>query len=282
MEIIWFSVFLSGELLLTVVTVTTQIIEPQKQLSDLVETRTEELIESRKEIEFYLNIWGHKIGNLLQSMVLYLEMFSSGEKTADELANLSMTALDIGGQANQINRQVAALIKLKAHKDYELSSVNLNDMIVTTLGIVESTYGASCVEEPPGLFTDTIYVWGDEFIELALENLFSFIYKQHPEAKIRLRTDTDNDSVSIMILFAGPRLPKDVEDSLFSLLQPHRTTLSLDLFTVKILMQRFEGLFLYDRFDKSNENQFTLKFKRVEPEESEPILHTEFTETSDH
>jgi hypothetical protein len=282
MEIIWFSVFLSGELLLTIVTVTTQIIEPQKELSNLVETRTDELIESKKEIEFYLNIWGHKIGNLLQSMVLYLEMFSSGEKSTDELTNLSITALDIGNEANQINRQVAALIKLKAREDYELSSVNLNEMITTTLGIVESTYGSHCVQEPSGLFTDTMNVRGDEFIELALENLFAFICKQYPETKIRLTTKVDDESVSLMILYTGPRIPKDVEDSLFSLLQPARTTLSLDLFTVKILMQRFEGFFLYDWLDKSDENQFTLKFKRVEIERAEPILHSEFSETPDH
>ena len=44
----------------------------------------------------------------------------------------------------------------------------------------------------------------------------------------------------------------------------------------------FSGFFHYNWLEDSNENQFTLKFKRVESEEIEPILHTEITETSDY
>jgi len=80
LELVWFSAFISGELLLVSASFASEIVEPHKALTALVDLRTKQLNESKREIEFYLNIWGHKIGNLLQSMMLYLEMFSTGTK----------------------------------------------------------------------------------------------------------------------------------------------------------------------------------------------------------
>jgi len=280
-ELIWFSVFICGELLLVSASFAAEIVEPHKALKSLVDLRTRQLNDSKREIEFYLNIWGHKIGNLLQSMMLYLEMFSTGAKKSDDLITLADTALDIGVEANQINRQVAALIKLKEHEDYELAPINLNRTLEIIIGIVENSFGAECTREPSGLFSDIVYIYGDEFIELALENLFAFICKKYTDPDIRLNVEKDDTSVTLSILFSGARLPKDVEDSLFSVLKPARTTLSLDLFTVKILMQRFEGLFHYDWLEESEDNRFRLKFHRVKSDESDPIPHSRFTEITD-
>ncbi|MFW9810363.1 MAG: hypothetical protein ACFFE6_13375, partial [Candidatus Thorarchaeota archaeon] len=228
----------------------------------------EQLKESKKEIEFYLNIWGHKIGNLLQSIVLYLEMFSTGERSVDELSKLADTALLIGSEANQINRQVAALIKLKEQEDYELDSILLNDMLASTFKQIESNFGSHCITASESISEDA-YVYGDEFIELALVNLFSFICKLNPNPNININFKIDSKLISLLIYFDGPRIPKDIEDSLFSLLQPARTSLSLDLFTVKILMQRFDGFFHYDWLEKQNHNLFTLNFNRVLKQESD-------------
>ncbi|MHA2026030.1 MAG: hypothetical protein ACW98U_09030 [Candidatus Thorarchaeota archaeon] len=279
LEIIWYCVFLAGELLLAVVTVTTQIIGPQKELSILVEMRTEELLESKKEIEFYLNIWGHKIGNLLQSMVLYLEMFSSGGKGVDELSKMADTALLIGTEANQINRQVAALIKLKEQEEYEMTSVNLREVFETTLHHIQGTYGSQCVQKTSSISED-VYIFGDEFIELALMNLFSFICKDNPDSNILFTPTIDSESVTLEFIFHGPRLPRDIEESLFSRLEPARTTLSLDLFTVKILMQRFQGFFRYEWEEESEQNKFVLRFKRLVAPEKDIIPTQEHSTTT--
>ena len=46
-------------------------------------------------------------------------------------------------------------------------------------------------------------------------------------------------------------------------LDPTRTTMSLDLFIVKILMERYGGLLVYEHNDSNQSNRFTLRFKRA-------------------
>ncbi len=261
-ELIWFSVFISGELLITLVTISSEIIEPQKSLRSLVEIRTEELFESKKESEFYLNLWGHKIGNLLQSLMLYLEIFSMGDKSAEELTSLAETALDIGHEVDQINKQVSALIKLKEKEMHELVLVNLADTIKSSVKIAEETFGSSCFSKWSEYLIDTVYVRGDEFFEIALVNLFSFICRHEPPRKILIYPKVSAEKITIQIDFDEPRLPKDIEDSLFSALQPTRTTMSLDLFIVKILMERYGGAFDYLWQETSKKNRFLLSFNR--------------------
>ncbi len=271
-ELIWFSVFISGELLITLVTISSEIIEPQKSLRSLVEIRTEELFESKKESEFYLNIWGHKIGNLLQSLMLYLEIFSMGDKSAEEPTSLAETALDIGHEVDQINKQVSALIKLKEKEMHELVLVNLADTIKSSVKIAEETFGSSCFSKWSEYLIDKVYVRGDEFFEIALVNLFSFICRHEPPRKILIYPKVSAEKITIQIDFDEPRLPKDIEDSLFSALQPTRTTMSLDLFIVKILMERYGGAFDYLWQETSKKNRFLLSFNRDLSNEIEQSL----------
>jgi len=272
MELIWFSVFISGELLITLISISLQIVKPQKTLSSLIDLRTEELSESEKESEFYLNIWGHKIGNLLQSMMLYLEIFSLGRKSAEELASLAVTARDIGHEADHINKQVAALIRLKEKKSHKLVLVNLADTIKSSCRITEEIYGSSCFSKWSENLIDTVYVQGDEFFEIALVNLFSYICRHNPPGKIQICPTLSTETISIQIDFDEPRLPKDIEDSLFSTLQPARTSMSLDLFIVKKLMERYGGTFEYVWMESSKKNRFLLTFNRDLPNEIEQSL----------
>ncbi|MGQ4913041.1 MAG: sensor histidine kinase [Candidatus Thorarchaeota archaeon] len=263
MEIIWFSVFISGEGLFAIVTVTYEIIQPQRTLAHLVEERTRQLNESKREIEFYLNVWGHKIGNLLQSMMLYLEMLSMDTNDSREQSKLADAALLIGNETDQINQQVAALIRLKEQEAPELGPVLIHQALEGALGSVDARYGMHRCVEVPELQDGEVCVFGDEFVELALVNLLSYVCKHFPDSTIDISGGLTNESVSLFIRFTGPHLPRDVEESLFSQLQSSRTTLSLDLFTVKILMRRFKGDFEYSWDKDARLNQFTLVFRRV-------------------
>ena len=262
MEIIWLSVFISGELLITLVTISKEMIKPQQSLSSLVDIRTEELSESKRESEFYLNIWGHKIGNLLQSLTLYLELFSSGKKSVEDLTSIAETALDIGHEADQINKQVAALIRLKEKEKHELVPVNLVDAIKSSCRVTEEIYGSSCFSKSIEYPIDTIYVQGDELLETALENLFLFICRHDSDRMILIYPTVKSEKVTINVDFDEPRLSKDIEESLFSSLQPAHTTMSLDLFLVKILMERYGGKLEYEWVETSRKNHFLLTFNR--------------------
>ncbi|MHA1906372.1 MAG: hypothetical protein ACW98Y_03680 [Candidatus Thorarchaeota archaeon] len=275
MELIWYSVFSMGTLLIAVVVISASVIEPRKALSLLVTQRTMELEKSREESEFYLNLWGHKIGNLLQGMMLYLGMLSTGNKDSNEIAELSEVALDIGRETTMINRQVAALIKIKEEKKVQLESRNVMDAIQDAMIYSMELIGANCFEEDINLPQDSIRVVADEFLDLVFLNIFTYLCGQAEDPKLSLQSQEEGELFAIDIQSKGSAMPDDIYNSLFSNLEPSRTTLSLDLFIVRILMSKYNGTIQYIRNDESNVNIFMLTFRKSKPQEDVEISQTE-------
>jgi light-regulated signal transduction histidine kinase (bacteriophytochrome) len=236
-------------------------------MMNLVRERTKQLEETREESEFYLNVWGHKIGNLLQSMILYLEMISTSSERDQKIVELADAAIEIGRETGQINRQVAALIKLKEKEDIELSPMNISEVLASSLEITKKLYGRDCVQEEYSPLHATIHVLADEFLELLFVNLLAYICKNRPRSKLLISPIATPQTIALQFSFDEPRIPLDIENSLFSEIQPSKTTLSLDLYTVKILMRKFNGVFEYSWIEHTKENQFTLTFKHVLSEE---------------
>ncbi|MFW9833989.1 MAG: hypothetical protein ACFFEK_08350 [Candidatus Thorarchaeota archaeon] len=263
MELVWYSVFVAGLFLIAAVIVTSSVIEPRRNLMDLVSKRTKQLEETREESEFYLNVWGHKIGNLLQSMMLYLEMISTSSQREQKIVDLAEAAIEIGRETGQINRQVAALIKLKEKEDVVLSPINLSESLKASLEITKNLYGSDCFEEEYTPLSESIHIMADEFLELLFVNLLSFICKNSPQTELKISPSATPQTISIQFSFNGSRIPVDIENSLFSEIQPSKTTLSLDLYTVKILMSKFRGDFEYSWIAQTKTNQFALTFQNV-------------------
>ncbi|TFG28416.1 hypothetical protein EU528_11270 [Candidatus Thorarchaeota archaeon] len=262
MEIVWFSIYIVGVLVLAIAVITAEVIEPRKTLSELVNIRTSELKESKREIEYYLNIWGHKIGNILQGMTLYMEMISTGTKDNDELKTFADTGLEIGAEAYQINQQVAALIKVKEQDEYLLSSIDIGDAIDITRKSMQDKHGSKWRMTSQDI-NQELFVYADEFLTTIFDALFSFIWKHSPDSDLQITLEDEKENIILNLQFAGQPISKDIIESLFAELQPTKTTLSLDLFTAKILMKRYKGFFNYKWFENNKENQFELVFRKA-------------------
>jgi len=279
MELIWYSVFVSGLFLIAIVVISSSLIEPRKTLTRLVHDRTIQLERSREESEFYLNVWGHKIGNLLQGMMLYLEMLSTGEKTAKEIEELAGTAIDIGRETTIINRQVAALIRVKEKDNRELSPVSLTSALDYALENAKDTVGAHCACADINLEGPSIQVLADDHLDLVFINLLTHICRENDEPDIQIQSSSNSNDVIITILSSGPPLPEDVRVSLLAELQPSKTTLSLDLFAVRLLMSRYNGSVEYTRNESMQLNEFRLCFKKYQSyEENQLGIHKEVYE----
>ena len=109
-------------------------------------------------------------------------------------------------------------------------------------------------------FTE-IHVQADELIQSVFVNLLAFI----------VRSDGVTESVSLTekeiggyrcveVTYSGEPLSEDILVSLFTELQPTATTLSLDLYLVNLLMQRYDGIFTYQRLEETFQNLFRLGF----------------------
>lgn len=254
MELIWYSFFMAGTLLIAIAGVMTAVVDPQRELTYLVERRTKELEESKQESEYYLNLWGHKIGNLLQAITIYLEMMEDRSESSPALELSRKTAL--------INRQVSTLIEIKETIGQELVPVPLVPHVQRVQTQAEDMTRLMCTYDvtiPPD-----VTVIADRMLEFVFLNVISYICEENPKPHIKITAEKHPTSVIVDIISPGTRVPSAIVESFVSELVPTRTTMSLDLFIVKILMERYDGQLLYSFNEDTQSNKFTLRFNRAQ------------------
>ncbi len=262
-ELVWYSTFTFGMLLIAIVTISSSVIEPQKNLTKLVENRTIQLEKAMEESEFYLNLWGHKIGNLLQAMILYLEMFSSKDMTRDEIMDLSDVALDIGRETNLINRQVAVLIRLKEERSRETYPVEIDEILQKSLSNIFEILGSRCSIKLLDIPKSTVQILADEFLDLVITNIITYLYQHTDTPTFTIQYSELNDQAKIEIRSKGEPTPEDVNAYFLSSFEQAQTTLNLHLFTVRLLMTKYGGEVEYTRIEPSSENVFTLTLQKA-------------------
>lgn len=268
MEIIWYSTFIVGSFLIAAVAISLAVVEPRQMLTSLVVQRTEELDQSKKESEFYLNLWGHKIGNLLQGMMTYLELLLARNNNAQQIENLTEIALDIGRQTNLINRQVAALIKVKEQEKSVLERVGLREALEAAITQTKESFGETCFSE--SILPDSeIDVLGDDMLALAFSSLFSYMCSESREPSISVVLEPKGEMISLLICNNGKSQAEHAKRYFLTGIIPGRANLNLDLFTAKILLDRY-GVNI-EIYVSGEESVFSIPFDRAEernPEET--------------
>ncbi|MFX1330558.1 MAG: hypothetical protein ACFE9W_03305 [Promethearchaeota archaeon] len=259
-ELLWFWGINAGFAIIAVAMLISNIIEPRRELAEAVRIRTEELEQAKRETEFYLNIWAHKVGNLLQGMTTYLDLFSASIDP-DFLSKPQETAKDLSGEAIVINRQVAALLRVKENEVSRTWPVHLSNMIKKAYDEVVDTLGAN----PDGLILEgnsKTQVIADDFLDLVFICLFRFILRNlHSDDPLKLNIASHKDRVQIIIACKGLTLPSDAELAITSGIIPDRKHLGLEIFTAKILMTYYGGSIEFRKIGENGAHSFVLSFK---------------------
>jgi len=250
-----------GFLVIAVAMIITAVVEPHKALVGLVEERTQEVEASRKESEFYLTLWGHKIGNLLQGMTMYLDLLALPDP--QDPKHLQESASSLSREAALINRQVGILAQVKENAPQVLIPLNTRDTIQGALETMDALISPDTINIR---FHDDIeqrWIMADSLLEAVFVNLFSFISRsiEKKEIDVNIEYKETEGNVDIHFAYFGKPLSKDIENSVFHELHLFKTSLNLDLYSVKILMDHYEGAFEYHRLHEPDVNQFVLRFK---------------------
>ena len=141
-----------------------------KVLYEIVDDRTSKLEQSEKEIVFYLDMWTHKIGNILQGMMTYLELLPGNSEDNNMVQN--ELAKDLGREGNLVNRQVIALTKIKQTKGKPLGSVNLRDAFIVASEDILSYYSVKGTPSLDIQVNPDIYVEADALLAHLFLTLF--------------------------------------------------------------------------------------------------------------
>jgi hypothetical protein len=261
LEVIWYSLISFGLMLIAVAMLMTAVTDPHRALRDLVDHRTSELRKSEKESEFYLNMWSHKVGNLLQGLITYVELseeFGGEVQDGDAIG----AAHQLGREATLVNRQVINLSRIKASKDRELEPRVLADAVETATRDVEGFLGESGISISLDVDGDAC-VQADDLLDLMFVSLIIYASKYKDTSKIEFTSTSADNEVSVEAsckgtCFSHERVRRMLDDDEISM----DSRIGLELYTVKLLSTRYGCVLSLGPSQTPSESAITISFQR--------------------
>jgi hypothetical protein len=264
-ELLWFSGVADGFVLLAVTMIMTSIIEPHRALESVVKERTAQLEESRKETEFYLRLWTHKIGNLLQGITTYLDLIELEAEKFPSLSRLQKLASDLVVESTTVNRQVEKLIRIKAKGTSVTWPVNITHALADLDMQLRETQDSGIVLTQLSNIDHELQVLADDLIEIAFSNLIALCMKQRRDngKKTSVRIKESKDSIQVFLSPCSSQAISEIED--WSVHNPSlkNSVVDLDLFMTWLIMQRYDGSIGHRLNPHSKVEELVLTFKRA-------------------
>ena len=262
LEVSWHAAYVEGFVIIGISFMMDVVADPFRALKTLVAKRTEELAESKRESEYYLNIWSHKVGNLLQEMQLHLELLDMASDL-EEIKKLSHSSLMLVDDVEAINRQVRILSRIKGRDNEDLLPVSVKDAINTA---IQEISAISENIDPEITFSEIEHdhqVLADDLLITVPFNIMMYIirHKTDSNPKVDVSLSESSDYVTIHFKYDGKHVPKDFLAALNNTLDPSRTTLGLDIFAVKLLLNDYGGTFMYE--DTPQGGMFTASIRKA-------------------
>ena len=241
-ELLWIASITTGFFIIAVALFMTSIIHPHRFLEQQVLQRTKELNQSMLESEFYLRMWTHKMGNLLQGMITYLDILEYVEQHSEDDTKTRSAARGLSQEASIVNLQVNQLTRIKEQLDKPLYPVRVLPSIVKGIEANNELIGNKKFSMETNLPED-ISVTADGFLPLVFQSLFSFHAHHCKEENINFRiiSDSTNDQCIISITGIGEPIPEEYKQFMMGSQDLNSIALSLDLFTVNLLLTRYHA-----------------------------------------
>ncbi|TFF91080.1 HAMP domain-containing histidine kinase [Candidatus Thorarchaeota archaeon] len=261
-EPLWVGGVFAGFLLLALGMILTSIIEPHRVLESVVEERTSELRAARRESDFYLRMWVHKMGNLLQGIVTYLELLSERGKRMDEQEPYQ-AAMALSNEATFFNRQVSKLSEIKSSKDAQLVPVVVHSYVLKGLDAVRQTFQEKPVSAQVDVEKD-LMVEADAMLGVLFANVIIQAVRlaSRTPAEIGISAAVA-DEVRLRIKSPGTTLSEADKRFLVGSDIPELSTLNIHLYTARVLADRYGGRIEYSRMIDEDANLFEIVLKRV-------------------
>jgi hypothetical protein len=264
-ELLWLNGIAEGFVLLAVTMIITSIIEPHRVLESLVRVRTIQLEESRKDTEFYLRLWTHKIGNLLQGITTYLELIGYRAAEIPMLSGFQNHAMDLVKESTIVNRQVERLVRIKEKETSGTWPVNLSHFLSKFQEEMGEHKDAESFEIILPYIDNQIQVVADDLIDIVFSNLMTKYIKQCKENYKRPSIRINDNGSSIQVFF-GPcssDFALEIKDWAMNKPTLKNSIVDLDMFMVWLLMERYGGSIEYRQNQNSQDEELVLMFKKA-------------------
>lgn len=261
-ELLWFSGVANGFVLLAAAMMIASIVEPHRALESVVRERTLQLEESRNETEFYLRLWTHKIGNLLQGISTYLELIGYKAGEIDSITEMQKPAMDLAKESVLVNRQVENLVRIKENESSVTWPVNLYQVLINSIDEVKVFLDDKSISVKLIDVNQSLQVVADDLIRIVLTNLVIRCARQnklnHQRATIQIKENQNN----VQVLFGPCPLLSNSEIKEWSRNKPtlKSSVVDLDLYMAWCLMERYGGSIEQQQSPNYKEEELVLTF----------------------
>jgi hypothetical protein len=264
-ELLWFSGVVDGFLLIAVAMIATSILDPHKALESVVQERTKQLDESRKESEFYLRLWTHKIGNLLQGIITCLELIVYKAEKTEELQSLHEPAMDLVRESTLVNRQIERLIRIKERSNTITWPMNLGRVLEkATLELYENN-GDKKIEIMLPAIEENVQIMADDMVDVVFINLMTRCAGQFKGEKLKGTIDVRQTRDIIQVAFGPYKMEIPLEVGEWFSVKPSlkKGTLDLELFMAWLLMDKYGGQIEYQDSPIPGKKEIVLTFRKA-------------------
>lgn len=231
-------------------------------LQKKVERQTREIAAARDESDFYLYLWSHEVGNLLQALLFYLDIFEMKEDSGSEILPSIHSASELATRITDILNRVKELAELRGKQEKQLKPINLRNAIERSVTLVEDMLAD---HEFVVNYTevDDCTIRADELVEQVFVNLIENSVEHCSSTRpiIEIASKETNSTVLLYFRDNCPSLPKRVKLSLFDEFAPSKEGLGLGLFVVKKLMTRYNSDVRYSELE-NKQKEFVLTFQK--------------------
>ncbi|MHA2373123.1 MAG: hypothetical protein ACXAEB_08905 [Candidatus Thorarchaeota archaeon] len=260
-EVVSMFMVLMAFVILAISMMATAVTEPHQGLATKVRIRTKELGQSRDESEFYLNIWSHEVGNILQGILMYLEGLEIGAYSATNIEAKIEPAKALSERATRVIRQVSelALMKEQAPKLYP---VGVGELIRNVVEVERAAVKGSTAQIQFNQVGRELIIQADGLLSKIFSNIIRNVLERSKQRQpsIHIMAFEVLSTVHIEIRDNADPLPGAVISFLLGEGGASQSEVGLDLFILRNLIYRYSGKISIERLDSSNENLILLRF----------------------
>ena len=176
---------------------------------------------------------------------------------SEEDTHTRAAASDLSREAAMVNQQVVQLTRIKESLDQTLWPVNLPEAFEDAIKSAKKLLGeASFTSEI--LHSEPLTVKGDNLLPLAFHSAIAFQVKNRMDEKPNIKVSIEHDNLNITC--RGKPVPEGLKRYIEGEELRGQMALDLDLFTIKLLMNRYGAKIRCLRDDSTEENSCIFTF----------------------
>ena len=214
------------------------VIQPFKTLETQIEKRTEELDKSKKESDLFLMAWSHKVGNILQGITTFLDVYSEDASESTPSSGRSI-ASELSWEGGIINRQVSWLAEVRLSTGKQLEAVDIEQAVETAIDAIDELKGYSSIK----------FNWNgpshsalaDDSLDLLFTGLFSHLLlsRRNAHSEISIRSDLGEGCLYVSLTSDKKAFDSEMADFLRGRNLPDLVNMDLDLYMTRLLLERY-------------------------------------------